>query len=168
MMANSHAFHASVTCFVKRGIEGSVWLATVRHPHHPWTPEHDTFQAAQNSSISALFQRAFFQPCRFIGVVLSPLPTWELPSAVLRPHALRRDSRTEPMGPRVADLDMLTVSGYFSARSFLAAERASFLCIRKISWQMTDRQIIWPQRSSTENPNHICTHTHTYPLCSHC
>lgn len=38
MMANGHAFHASVTCFVKEkkeGIEGSVGLATLLHPHQP-------------------------------------------------------------------------------------------------------------------------------------
>ena len=103
MMANSHAFHASVTCFVKerkKETEMSVRLASVLRPHHPETPEHMTHSRLnKNSSNSALFQRAFLQPCRYIGVVLSPLPTPELPSAVL-------DSRTEPMVPQVADLGM--------------------------------------------------------------
>jgi len=69
--------------------------------------------SGQHKDLFFLFLRAFLQPCMCIGVVQSLLRAWEVSFADQRVHAQREDSRTEPMGPKVADSGIKTLSSHF-------------------------------------------------------
>lgn len=125
--------------------------------------EHGAFQAAQNSSVSALSQRASLQPCMYIGDVLSLLTTFLCSADASWPEA-GQDSRTAPMVPQVDDLGMKIISGYFSAKSFLQLSKFCRHCeLSQIKLQKMGWQINWPHRSSTENPINISIHMHVCP-----
>lgn len=129
MMASDHAFHASVTCNVKEkkgGQKGQFSTSPFSPPIN--APEHGAFQAAQNSSVFALSQRASLQPCMYIGDVLSLLTTFLCSVEASWPEA-GQDSRTVPMVPQAADLGMKIISGYFSAKSCLQLSWVSFVVI---------------------------------------